>query len=156
MTEYKGHAQKVIVFQIQDEEYTLPVQTVGSIERMVPITRVPGARSFVKGVINLRGVVTPVIDLRERFGFEPAPETEQTRIITVTIEDMNVGLIVDAANDVLDLQDDLIEPPPEVVGTVEAAYIHGVAKMEDRLFILLNLEKVLDKEDVLELEKMYG
>ncbi|MYL28359.1 chemotaxis protein CheW [Halobacillus halophilus] len=156
MIEQKEHTQKVIVFQIQDEEYTLPVQTVGSIERMVPITRVPGAQPFVKGVINLRGVVTPVIDLRERFGFEPFPETEQTRIITVTVADMNVGLIVDAANDVLDLENDAVEPPPEVVGTVEADYIQGVANVEGRLFILLNLEKVLAEEDVLHLERMHG
>lgn len=147
---------KVIVFQIKDEEYTVPVELVGSIERMMPITRVPGTKTYVKGVLNLRGVVTPVIDLRERFGIDESETTDQTRIITVTINEMNVGLIVDAANDVLDLNEDSIEPPPEVVGTVEAEYIQGVAKLEQRLFILLNLEKVLSKEDVHELKKVYA
>nr|WP_255574261.1 chemotaxis protein CheW [Halobacillus sp. Nhm2S1] len=146
---------KVIVFQINDEEYTVPVDLVGSIERMMPITRVPGTKSFVKGVLNLRGVVTPVIDLRERFGIEEVNDTDATRIITVQIHEINVGLIVDAANDVLDLEEESIEPPPEVVGTVEAEYIQGVSKREQRLFILLNLEKVLAKDDVHELNELY-
>ncbi|WLR46931.1 chemotaxis protein CheW [Halobacillus litoralis] len=146
---------KVIVFQINDEEYTVPVDLVGSIERMMPITRVPGTKPFVKGVLNLRGVVTPVIDLRERFGIEEVNDSDATRIITVKIHEMNVGLIVDAANDVLDLDEESIEPPPEVVGTVEAEYIQGVSKMDHRLFILLNLEKVLAKDDVHELNELY-
>ncbi|CDQ22182.1 purine-binding chemotaxis protein CheW [Halobacillus karajensis] len=148
--------RKVIVFQIHEEEYTIPVELVGSIERMMPITRVPGTKPFVKGVLNLRGVVTPVIDLRERFGMDKIEETERTRIVTVKIKERNVGLIVDAAKDVLDLDEENIEPPPEVTGTVEADYIQGVSKMDQRLFILLNLEKVLSKEDVLELNQIHA
>lgn len=156
MSEQNNQMLKVIVFQIKDEEYTIPVEQVGSIERMMPITRVPGTKSFVKGVLNLRGVVTPIIDLRERFEIEGADNTDQTRIITVTIQGLNVGLIVDAANDVLDLDESTIEPPPEIVGTVEAEYIQGVAKLDQRLLILLNLEKVLSKEDVHLLNKVHG
>ncbi|WP_226578815.1 chemotaxis protein CheW [Halobacillus litoralis] len=155
MADEQNQYVKVIVFQIKDEEYTIPVHTVGSIERMMPITRVPGTKSFVKGVLNLRGVVTPVIDLRERLGIHDAEITDQTRMITVTIEGMNVGLIVDSANDVLDLDETWIEPPPEVVGEIEADYIQGVVKLENRLFILLNLEKILSKEDVLELKHVH-
>ncbi|MCA0969119.1 chemotaxis protein CheW [Halobacillus litoralis] len=153
MTEEKTMI-KVIVFQLQDEEYTIPVDRVGSIERMMTYTRVPRTASFVKGVINLRGVVTPIIDLRERFGLESVEDSEQTRIITVTINGMNVGLIVDAANDVLDIEEDSIEPPPEVVGTVEAEYIQGVVKFEQRLLILLNMSKVLSGDDVKQLQEM--
>ncbi|TGB04785.1 chemotaxis protein CheW [Halobacillus salinus] len=153
MTEEKSLV-KVIVFQLQDEEYTIPVDRVGSIERMMPFTRVPRTAAFVKGVINLRGVVTPIIDLRERFGLEAVENTEQTRIITVTINGMDVGLIVDAANDVLDIQEDSIEPPPEVVGTVEAEYIQGVVKLDQRLFILLNMSKVLSGDDVKQLQEI--
>ncbi|MGP4059848.1 chemotaxis protein CheW [Halobacillus sp. H74] len=155
MSEQDKQMLKVIVFQIKDEEYTIPVEQVGSIERMMPITRVPGTKPFVKGVLNLRGVVTPIIDLRERFEIESTDNTEQTRIITVTIQGLNVGLIVDAANDVLDLDESTIEPPPEVIGTVEAEYIQGVAKLDQRLLILLNLEKVLSKEDVHLLNKVH-
>lgn len=141
---------KVIVFQLQDEEYGVPVEQVRSIEKVLHITRVPRTDSFVKGVINLRGVVTPIIDLRKRFGITEADYTENTRIIIVVLEDMEVGLIVDAANDVIDISKSSIEPPPDVVGTVEVEYINGIAKLDKRLLILLNLEKVLNPEELTE------
>jgi purine-binding chemotaxis protein CheW len=138
---------KVIVFQLQDEEYGIPVHQVRSIEKMQHITRVPRTAPFVKGVINLRGVVTPIIDLRVRFELEEQAYTDSTRIIIVALEQMEVGLIVDAANDVIDIPVSLIEPRPEVVGNVEVEYITGVAKVDKRLIILLNLEKVLTRDE---------
>lgn len=111
---------KVIVFRLKDEEYGVEVGQVKSIERLEHITRVPNTPDFVKGVINLRGVVTPIIDLRKRFDFEELDFTESTRIIVVTVQDKEVGLIVDAANDVIDIPSDSIEPPPQVVGGVDA------------------------------------
>lgn len=143
---------KVIVFQLKDEEYGIPVQQVQSIERLMHITRVPKVARFVKGVMNLRGVVTPIIDLRTRFGIEPIDYSESTRIIIVGVGEMEVGLIVDAANDVIDIPDGSIEPPPEVVGTVEVEYLNGVAKLEKRLLILLNLDKVLNSEEIKDLK----
>jgi purine-binding chemotaxis protein CheW len=145
MTAFQGVEWKVIAFQLKDEEYAIPVQYVRSIEKIQHITRVPRTAHYVKGVINLRGVVTPIIDLRERFGFPSVPYSEQTRIIIVSIGDIEVGFIVDAANDVLDIPVSSIEPPPEAIGAVETDYIHGVAKVGKRLLILLNLEKVLEK-----------
>ncbi|EKN63905.1 chemotaxis signal transduction protein [Schinkia azotoformans MEV2011] len=147
---------KVIVFQLKDEEYGIPVQQVQSIERMMHITRVPKVAKFVKGVMNLRGVVTPIIDLRKRFGIEEVAYTESTRIIIVGVADMEVGLIVDAANDVIDIPEGAIEPPPEVVGTVEVEYLNGVAKLDKRLLILLNLEKVLISDGIKELKLVEG
>ncbi len=147
---------KVIVFQLKDEEYGIPVQQVQSIERMMHITRVPKVAKFVKGVMNLRGVVTPIIDLRKRFGIEEVAYTESTRIIIVGVADMEVGLIVDAANDVIDIPEGAIEPPPEVVGTVEVEYLNGVAKLDKRLLILLNLEKVLISDGIRELKLVEG
>ncbi len=138
--------EKVIIFQLKDEEYAVPVQHVKSIERMQPITRIPRTVSFVKGVINLRGVVTPIIDLRSRFEIEEVSHTDTTRIIIVSVGSIEAGLILDAANDVIDLDRESIEPPPEVVGGVDAEYIHGVAKLEKRLLILLDLVKVLNPE----------
>jgi purine-binding chemotaxis protein CheW len=138
---------KVIVFQLQDEEYGIPVHQVRSIEKMQHITRVPRTAPFVKGVINLRGVVTPIIDLRVRFELEEQAYTDSTRIIIVALDHMEVGLIVDAANDVIDIPVSLIEPRPEVVGNVEVEYITGVAKVDKRLIILLNLEKVLTRDE---------
>lgn len=147
---------KVIVFRLLNEEYGVDVNQVLSIERMEHITRVPKTSEFVKGVINLRGVVTPIIDLRSRFGIAVAEYTDSTRIIIVSVEGVEVGLIVDSANDVIDIPVDAIEPPPEVVGGIEATYLHGVAKLDKRLLILLNLNKVLSASEVKQLEKLEG
>lgn len=137
---------KVIVFQIKDKEYAIPVDKVSGIEKILHITRVPKAVKFVKGVINLRGVITPIIDLRVRFGFQEVEYDESTRIIIVILDDMEVGLIVDSANDVLDIPVESIEPQPEVVGHLASEYISGVAKIEKRLLVLINLEKALSLE----------
>lgn len=134
---------KVIVFQLGDKEYALPVEQVQGIEKMMHITRVPRTAHYVKGVINLRGVVTPIIDLRDRFNVQSSVANENTRIIIISEEDMEVGFIVDAANDVMDIPTESIEPQPEVVGSLEEEYISGVANIGNRLLILLNLEKVL-------------
>ncbi len=147
---------KVIVFQLEKEEYAVSVQQVGSIERIQPITRVPQTETFVKGVINLRGVITPVIDIRLRFGLEEKEYTESSRIIIVHLDDMEVGLIVDSANDVIDIAKNAIEPAPEIIGTVDTDYIEGVAKVEDRLLILLNLQKVLTPEEINDLSTAEG
>ena len=145
MTEMTQQTEaKVIIFELMDMEYAIEVDAVQGIERAISITRVPKTPSYVKGVINLRGVVTPVVDLRERFGLEPQEINDSTRIIIVSLADYEVGLIVDGANDVLDLPIEAIEPQPEVVGAVESDFIAGVAKVENRLFIMLELSKVLE------------
>lgn len=156
MDKQTNEIRKVIVFQLNNEEYAVSVEQVGSIEMMLPITRVPQAADFVKGVINLRGVIIPVIDLRIRFGLEEIEYTDTTRIIIFYLEDMEVGLIVDVANDVVDVPENIIEPPPEVVGTVHVDYIEGVAKLDERLLILLDLQKVLTTDEIEHLKKVEG
>ncbi|WP_026906140.1 chemotaxis protein CheW [Paucisalibacillus globulus] len=148
--------KKVIVFQLKDEEFAVSVQQIGSIERIQTITRVPNTAKFVKGVINLRGIVTPIIDLRSRLGIEETDYNESTRIIIVYLDDMEVGLIVDAANDVIDISTDIIEPAPEVIGVVNQDYIEGVAKLEKRLLILLDLRRILTTEEISELKTVEG
>lgn len=146
---------KVIVFKLGEEKYGMEVDKVQSIERMVPITRVPKTYTFVKGVFNLRGVVIPVIDLRGRFGLEETEYTDQTRIVIVAVNDMQVGFIVDSADDVIDLQTHMIETPPEVIGGIQAKYLHGVAKIsEEHLLIMLNLSEVLNKNEIIQLERI--
>jgi len=150
-----GEDIKVIVFKLGDEEYGIEVDKVQTIERMVPITRVPKTFTFVKGVINLRGVVIPIIDLRGRFSLPLIEYTESTRIIIVAVNEMEVGFIVDSANDVIDLNTDKIENPPEVVGGIKAKYLQGVAKIDDeRLLIMLNLSEVLNKNEIIQLESI--
>jgi len=144
----------VIVFTLAQEEYGIEVDKVRTIERMMPITRVPKTPAFVKGVVNLRGVVIPVIDLRGRFGLNESDYTENSRIIIVAASELEVGFIVDSANDVLDVMSDAIENPPEVVGGVKAKYLSGVAKIgENRLLILLNLPEVLNRNEIIQLEQ---
>lgn len=148
---------KVIVFKLGTEEYGIEVDKVQTIERMMPITRVPKTYAFIKGVINLRGVVIPVIDLRGRFGLAEAEYSDQTRVIIVAVNEMEVGFIVDSANDVIDLNRDSIDTPPEVVGGIKAKYLDGVAKIgEDRLLIMLNLSEVLNKSEIVQLEGLEG
>ena len=149
---------KVILFTLADEHYGVEVDKVRTIERMMPLTRVPKTPPFVKGVINLRGVVIPVIDLRGRFNLPESDYTDNTRIIIVAVKDaskqMEVGLIVDSANDVIDIDSDRIEEPPEVVGGIRAKYLRGIAKLkDDRLLVLINLEEVLNKGEIVQLEQ---
>ncbi|MBM7603301.1 purine-binding chemotaxis protein CheW [Metabacillus crassostreae] len=148
MSEFQSNDVKVIVFQLKDEEYGIPVEQVRSIEKVQHITRVPKTSSYIKGVINLRGVVTPIIDLRRRFDLEEVENSDSTRMIIVSREDIEVGFIVDAANDVIDINQDLIEPAPEVVGSVQAEYIQGVAKLDKRLIVMIDLAQVLKAENV--------
>ncbi|RAP76241.1 chemotaxis protein CheW [Paenibacillus montanisoli] len=145
---------KVIVFGLAHEEYGIEVDKVRTIERMMPITRVPKTLAFIKGVINLRGVVLPVIDLRGRFGLPESDATDSSRIIIVAVNDLEVGFIVDSANDVIDINTDSIELPPEVVGGIKAKYLRGVAKIGgSRLLIMLNLSEVLNKNEIIQLEE---
>ncbi|MFT8321474.1 MAG: chemotaxis protein CheW [Bacillus sp. (in: firmicutes)] len=147
---------KLIIFELKGKEYAIPVNQVRSIEKMMHITRIPNITPFVKGVINLRGVVTPLIDLRKRFGLEEIKYTERTRIIIIALADIEVGVIVDAANDVVDVNTSEFEPAPEVVGGVEVDYISGVVKLEKRLLILVNVEKVFDREELKNYTKSEG
>ncbi len=147
---------KAIVFRLKNEEYGVEIEQVKSIERLENITRVPKTPPFVKGVINLRGVVTPIIDLSTRFNLPETEYTDETRVIIVNVGEIEVGLIVDAANDVIDIPMNNIEPPPEVVGGVKAEYLRGVAKIDKRLLILLNLNKVLSIEELHQLEQIEG
>ncbi|PSL43949.1 purine-binding chemotaxis protein CheW [Salsuginibacillus halophilus] len=145
MAEEEGNNKdlKVIVFQLKDEEYAIEVDHVQSIERMQTVTRIPRVSAHIIGVMNLRGVITPVVDLRRRFGLEEKAYDEATRILVLSKDNIELGLIVDGANDVIDITTGDIEPTPEVVGGVEEEYLRGVVKLEDRLFTLLNLDKVL-------------
>jgi len=137
--------EKLIIFELKGKEYAISVHQVMSIEKNMHITRIPNIAPFVKGVINLRGVVTPIIDLRLRFNLEEVPYTDSTRIIIVMLDDMEVGIIVDSANDVVDVETSKYEPAPETIGGNEVDYIKGVVKLENRLLILVDLEKVFDR-----------
>ncbi|MWC26546.1 chemotaxis protein CheW [Paenibacillus sp. MMS18-CY102] len=150
-----GEELKIIVFALGQEEYGIEVDKVRTIERMQPITRVPKTPTFIKGVINLRGIVIPVLDLRGRFGLTETEPTENSRIIIVAANEMEVGFIVDSANDVIDIDSETIDTPPEVVGGIKAKYLQGIAKIGDkRLLVMLNLSEVLNKKEIMQLEQL--
>ncbi len=147
---------KVIVFKMADQFFGVDVGQVMSIERVSDITSVPQTISFVKGIINLRGVVTPVIDLRERLGLPTQQYAAESRLIVVRNNNQDIALIVDAANDVMDIEGNTIESPPDVIGGVKATYLYGVAKLKDRLLVLLNLNQILNENEIQQVQMITG
>jgi len=135
----------LVVFTLADETYGIDISTVNEIIRMQAITEVPRTPDFVEGVINLRGRIVPVIDLRKRFSLAVSEETQASRIMVVELEGLTVGMIVDSVSEVLRLPASSIEPTPTMVSGVDAAYLRGVGKWDDRLIILLDIKKVLYK-----------
>jgi purine-binding chemotaxis protein CheW len=138
---------QLVSFKLREEEFGVNILQVQEIIRMQEITNVPNAPDFVEGVINLRGRVIPIVDLRKRFGLEAKEHSKATRIIVVMIDQVTVGLIVDEVSEVLRIPEDTVEPPPPIVAGIEADYIKGVGKLEDRLLILLDLNKILSQEE---------
>jgi purine-binding chemotaxis protein CheW len=134
---------QLVVFDLASEHYGVDISDVREIMRMQNITRVPGAMSYVEGVINLRGKVLPVLDLRKRLGLKVAEQTEESRIVIVDIAEGEVGVIVDAVTEVLRVQNSSIEPPSSMVARAKSDYLKGIAKLTDRLIILLDLNKLL-------------
>lgn len=136
--------KKVIIFRLEAEEYGIEVNHVQSIERMQNFTRIPNAEKSIRGVINLRGVIIPIIDLRKRLSYEEVPYTEETRILILALEGNHAGLIVDAANDVMDVFESEIGAPPQAVSKEEQMYLKNVIKKESRVFTLLNVHAVAE------------
>lgn len=139
--------EQLVVFELSRELYGIQIAAVESIIKIQEITQLPQAPYYVKGITNLRGTVLPVIDLRTRFGLEAQEYTKQTRIMVVMMGKVKVGMVVDGVSEVLRISDEAIEPPPPMVTTVNSAFLKGIAKVEGRLIILLELAKVLDLEE---------
>lgn len=115
---------------------------------MQPITQVPNGPEFVEGVTNLRGRVIPVLDLRQRFGLEATPPTRRSRIVVAELNQHTVGLVVDGVSEVLRVRGDIVEPPSSLVTTGDTTFLRGVAKLTDRLVLLLDLSRVLSGQEV--------
>jgi purine-binding chemotaxis protein CheW len=148
---------QLVVFDLASEHYGVDISDVREIMRMQNITKVPGAMSYVEGVINLRGKVLPVLDLRKRLGLKVADQTEESRIVVVDIADGEVGVIVDAVTEVLRVPNASIEPPSSMVAQGNSDYLRGIAKLTDRLIILLDLNKLLSsKVDADAIAKVLG
>ena len=139
---------QLVTFDIGDEEFGVDILKVQEINRMLGITRVPRTPDFVEGVINLRGKIIPVIDLRKRFKMDGKDSDKHTRIVVVEIDQKIVGFIVDTVSEVLRISSSTVEPPPPIVAGIDSEYISGVGKLEDRLLLLLDLNKLLTDNEM--------
>ncbi|HOB21927.1 MAG TPA: chemotaxis protein CheW [Bacillota bacterium] len=146
--------EQLVVFRLGKEEFGVQILQVQEIILLSPITRVPKTPAFVEGVINLRGEIIPVVDLRKRFGLEVGELGEDARIVVVEVEGNLVGMIVDEVTQPLSIPASQIQPPPPLAGGVEAEYLRGIGKLEDRLIVILNLERALSPEEVKALAEM--
>lgn len=140
----KLELRKFLVFKLKHEEYGIDIQKITTIiEKEMSIARVPKTPDFLKGVINLRGEIIPVINLRKRFNLDEGEDTEETRIIIIKLEDMLIGLIVDSVAEVVELNDDSIESITNIASDQSLDYIFGVGKVDGRIVTLLNIEKLI-------------
>jgi len=150
--EQSGKEGQLVVFQLAGQTYGIDIASVFEIIKMEAITRVPRTPDFIEGVINLRGKIIPVIDLCKRFNLDRPEITNSSRIIIVDVGGNTIGMIVDAVSEVLRITEDSIEPPPPMIHGIEAAYLRGIAILGDRLIILLNLEKIFEDSERIELQ----
>ncbi|HUI69634.1 MAG TPA: chemotaxis protein CheW [Spirochaetia bacterium] len=138
-----GEVKQLISFAVGEEVYGFELQHVKEVIRMREITWLPETPSYVQGIINLRGQVIPVIDLREKFGLPSTEATAETRVIVVEVEESVVGMVVDSADEVVRLPESQFEPPPTVLSKESQSYITAVGKQEDRLITLLDVKRLL-------------
>jgi purine-binding chemotaxis protein CheW len=146
----KGPEKQLVIFCLRDEEFGVEISSVLEISRILAITKIPQAPGFIEGVINLRGKVLAVIDLARQFGLKEEKELPKTaRIIVVGVQGKSLGLIVDEVPEVIRISEEEIEPTPDMIQSeIKRDYIKGVAKLGERLIILLDLNNILAPHEV--------
>lgn len=151
----EGSSEQYVVFSIADEDYCIEILKVQEIIRSMPITWLPHRPASVEGVINLRGEIIPVINLRVKFGLEKKPYTKFTRVLIGQIEERLVGMIVDGVNEVVTINEDNVETAPgSESGRRKTEYIRGVARVDDRVIILLNVARILAEEEIVAIKDL--
>ncbi len=138
---------QIVSFRLANEEYGVDIMRVQEIILVGQITKMPEVPDYICGLINLRGHVIPIIDLRKRFRLPAQDETEHTRIIVLNVNNKTIGIVVDAVNEVLRINTDQIEPPPSSVAGIEHEYLTGLVKFEKQLLVLLNVDAVVKEGD---------
>ena len=142
--------QQFLTFTLQDEEFGIEILRVQEIKGLSRITPIPNMPSYIRGVMNLRGTVVPIVDLRSKFTMPEAEYNQFTVIIVVTIGDKITGLVVDAVSDVLNVADSNIEPAPDMGADANTAFMTGIAKSGERLITLLNMDALINADQVYE------
>ncbi len=143
---------QLVTFFIGNEEFAVDILNIQGINRMIEVTKVPNSPEFLEGIINLRGKVIPLVNLRKRLGLPTIVSDRSTRFIVVELGSKVIGFIVDSVNEVLRIGKEIIEPPPQMVTGVKSEFITAVGKLQDRLLILLDLDKILSKEEFQNIE----
>lgn len=138
--------KEFVTFKLNQEHYGIDINNVENIEKVLPITRVPYSSQYVKGVVNLRGIIVPVVDLRSRFGLEAKLATDESRIIIINLEDMKIGMLVDSSSEVLQISEDDIDASPNVKKDINNEFIKNIGKKNGRIIMLIDLFKVLNIE----------
>ncbi len=150
----EGRILQLVTFKLGNEEFGVDILKVQEINKMMSITKIPNAPTFIEGVINLRGKIIPIVDLRKRLGFRDQEYDKSTRIIVVELDGLVLGFIVDSVSEVLRIPENTIEPPPSMVAGIESEYIEGVGKLDDRLLILLELKKIFSSPERKDMESI--
>ncbi|MEM7754301.1 MAG: chemotaxis protein CheW [Planctomycetota bacterium] len=144
-----GEAQlQFVTFEVHGEEFAVDILTVREINRMMDLTRVPQSAPEVVGVINLRGKIIPVVDLRAKFMMPPGEQTDHNRIVVVEVSGRVIGFIVDRVHEVLRIPGSIVDTAPQMVTSIDTDFIAGVGKLDDRLLILLDLPKLFRVEEL--------
>lgn len=141
-TSGNGGKLQLVSFELGGEEFAVDILSVQEINRMMPLTRVPQSPADVEGVINLRGKIIPVVDLRKRFGMPQSAQNENSRIVVIELDKRVLGFIVDRVHEVLRIDRSIVEPAPQMSSTIDSSFILGVGKLSDRLLILLDLPRL--------------
>ncbi len=146
---------QLVVFKLGKEEYGVDIAKVQEIVRIQEITHIPQAPPFVEGIVNLRGQIIPIIDLKKRFNLEcKEGDEKEKRVIVVNIGGQIIGIVVDNVSEIIRIPKDKVEPPPPIVAGIESEYIDGVGKLDKRLIILLNIEKILTEKEKEEIKEI--
>lgn len=149
-----GDEEHLVIFTLDDEHYGVDIGQVWEINTMQEITRVPQAPDFIEGVINLRGQIVPIMDLRKRLKLEARSHDRDTRIMVIQSGENQLGLIVDSVREVIKVPKDVIEPPAQFTTLIEDSYLRGIAKQEDYLIVLLDMQLLLNKSELHEVDRL--
>lgn len=149
-----GEQLQLVSFSVGDELFAVDILRVQEINRMMDLTKVPQSPEGVEGVINLRGRIIPVLDLRTQFRFPQTPRTDQTRIVVVEVRSQTIGFVVDSVHEVMRIQSSIVDPNPSLGAAIDSSFVSGVAKLEGQLLILIELDNLLSVDSLGQVSNM--
>lgn len=147
-------SRQLVIFKVNNEDFGVEISQVSSIEKPLEIFQIPNSPDYIEGLINLRGKVHTIFNLRKKFNFPSKEWDDNTKIVVTNINNINLGFIVDEVNEIMKIEDDSIEKTPGVIDCVDREYLKGIVKLEDKLVLLLDLSRVLTASESAAVEKL--